>query len=73
MDRKEGRYSLGPLECDGDTLFQNMVTFRKNDAVIELPTFDMGQSGDIYLEFKTTSSKTMVVIHSVGENGDFIT
>jgi hypothetical protein len=43
MDRKEGRYSLGPLECDGDTLFENVVTFRKSDAVIELPTFEMGQ------------------------------
>jgi hypothetical protein len=32
----------------------------------------MGQSGDIYLEFKTTSIKTMVLIHSVGDTGDFI-
>jgi contactin associated protein-like 2 len=73
LDRKEGRYSLGPLECDGDVLFQNVVTFRKDDAIIELPTFEMGQSGDIYLEFKTTSIKTMVLIHSVGDTGDFIT
>ena len=28
LDRKEGRYSLGPLECDGDVLFDNVVTFR---------------------------------------------
>ena len=73
LDRKEGRYSLGPLECDGDVLFQNVVTFRKDDAIIELPTFEMGQSGDIYLEFKTTSIKTMVLINSVGDTGDFIT
>jgi hypothetical protein len=43
MDKKEGRYSLGPLECDGDSLFENIVTFRKSDAVIELPTLEMGQ------------------------------
>ena len=63
---------LGPLECDGDVLFDNVVTFRRDDAVIELPTFDMGLSGDIYFEFKTTSEKTMIIIHSQGSNGDFI-
>merc|ERR1711899_254946 len=72
LDRKEGRFSLGPLECNGDVLFDNVVTFRRDDAVIELPTFDMGLSGDIYFEFKTTSEKTMIIIHSQGENGDFI-
>ena len=72
LDRKEGRYSLGPLECDGDTLFDNVVTFRRDDAVIELPTFEIGQSGDIYFEFKTTSAKTMILIHSTGKTGDFI-
>jgi Laminin G domain. len=72
LDRKEGRYSLGPLECDGDTMFDNVVTFRKDDSAIELPQIDFGQSGDIYFEFKTTSQKTMVLIHSQGTNGDFI-
>ena len=72
MDVKEGRYTLGPLECDGDALFDNVVTFRKDDGFIRLPTFDMGLSGDIYFEFKTTSEKTMIIIHSQGENGDFI-
>ncbi len=72
LDRKEGRYTLGPLECDGDTLFDNVVTFRRDDAVIELPPVEFGQSGDIYFEFKTTSIKTMVLIHSEGTNGDFI-
>lgn len=73
LDRKEGRFSLGPLECDGDILFDNTVTFRKEDAVIELPTFDMSQSSDIYLEFKTqTTTKTMVLLHSYGESGDYI-
>ena len=27
-------FSLGPLECDGDVLFDNVVTFRRDDAVI---------------------------------------
>merc|ERR1712020_455502 len=43
LDKKEGRYTLGPLECDGDTLFDNVVTFRRDDAAIKLPPFDIGQ------------------------------
>ena len=39
LDVKEGRYTLGPLECDGDALFDNVVTFRKDDGFIRLPTF----------------------------------
>ena len=34
--------------------------------MIELPPFDIGQSGDIYFEFKTTWDKTMVLIHTIG-------
>ena len=30
------------------------------------------QSGDIYFEFRTTSEKTMVLIHTIGDTGDFI-
>ena len=72
LDKKEGRFTLGALECNGDVLFDNVVTFRRDDAVIELPTFDMGLSGDIYFEFKTTSESTNIIIHSEGSNGDFI-
>lgn len=46
-------------------LFKNVVTFRIADASIELPTFDMGHSGDIYLEFKTTVQNA-VMLHSRG-------
>ena len=55
-------------------IFTNFLSlfFRRDDAVIELPTFDMGLSGDIYFEFKTTAEKTMIIIHSQGDNGDFI-
>ena len=34
--------------------------------MIELPPFDIGQSGDIYFEFKTSWDKTMVLIHTIG-------
>lgn len=54
LDEKQGRYTLGPLMCEGDDLFNNVVTFRVTDATINLPTFDMGHSGDVYFEFKTT-------------------
>lgn len=63
LDGKQGRYTLGPLKCEGDDLFNNVVTFRITDATINLPTFDMGHSGDIYLEFKTTIENA-VIFHS---------
>lgn len=54
LDEKQGRYTLGPLMCEGDDLFNNVITFRVTDATINLPPFDMGHSGDIYFEFRTT-------------------
>lgn len=60
LDDKEGRYILGPLICEGDDLFKNVVTFRIRDATIDLPPFDMGHSGDIYFEFKTTISDAVI-------------
>jgi len=72
MDSKEGRYHLGPLECSGDTLFENAMTFRQIDAAIELPKLEMGHRGDIFFEFKTTLSSAMVLLHCTGENGDFL-
>ncbi|XP_014245346.1 neurexin-4 isoform X1 [Cimex lectularius] len=70
LDDKEGVYRLGPLICEGDDLFNNVVTFRISDASINLPTFDMGHSGDIFLEFKTTLLNG-VILHSKGPS-DFI-
>lgn len=46
-------------------LFNNVVTFRITDASINLPTFDMGHSGDIYFEFRTTVENA-VIVHSKG-------
>ncbi|XP_066582442.1 neurexin-4 isoform X3 [Prorops nasuta] len=65
LDEKEGRYTLGPLICEGDDLFNNVVTMRVSDATINLPTFDIGHSGDIYFEFRTTIENA-VIIHSKG-------
>ncbi|XP_026674787.1 neurexin-4 isoform X1 [Ceratina calcarata] len=78
VDDKMGHYTLGPLICEGDgsdlpwlttkvrsDLFKNVVTFRIVDATINLPTFDIGHSGDIYFEFKTTVENA-VIIHSKG-------
>ncbi|KRT79151.1 EGF domain-containing protein [Oryctes borbonicus] len=60
LDDKEGRYILGPLICEGDDLFKNVVTFRIRDATIDLPPFDMGHSGDIYFEFRTTINDAVI-------------
>lgn len=51
-------------------MFNNVVTFRIADATINLPTFDMGHSGDIYFEFRTTVMNA-VIFHSKGPT-DFI-
>ncbi|CAM6031990.1 unnamed protein product, partial [Sphagnum compactum] len=65
LDERKGRYTLGPMMCEGDDLFNNVVTFRITDASINLPPFDMGHSGDIYLEFRTTIENA-VIFHAKG-------
>nr|NVI76523.1 neurexin IV [Cucujiformia] len=70
LDEKEGRYTLGPLICEGDDLFNNVITFRVQEATINLPTFDMGHDGDIYFEFRT-ASENAVLFHSRGPH-DYI-
>lgn len=73
LDEKQGRYTLGALMCEGDDLFNNVITFRIADANINLPTFDMGHSGDIYFEFRTTVENA-VIFHADGPkpNYDYI-
>lgn len=68
LDEKKGRYTLGPLICEGDDLFNNVVTFRITDATIDLPPFDMGHSGDIYLEFKTTIENAVIFHATVSKS-----
>ncbi|XP_068245600.1 neurexin-4 isoform X1 [Palaemon carinicauda] len=70
LDGKKARYTLGPLICEGDNVFDNVVTFRKADAIITLPRFDMAHSGDIYFEFKTTT-RDGCFIHAKGSS-DYI-
>lgn len=65
LDNKEGRYTLGPLICRGDDLFDNVITFRVADATLELPPVDMGHAGDIYFEFRT-ASENAVLFHAKG-------
>ena len=38
-------------------VFDNTVTFRVSDATIDLPPIQMGYSGDIFFEFRTTKEK----------------
>jgi len=47
--------SLNAEFCWLTDLFTNVVTFRKEDATIEFPTFDAGASGDIRFQFMTTA------------------
>ncbi|XP_029633411.1 neurexin-4 [Octopus sinensis] len=64
-DNKFGKHKLGKLMCKGDNLFDNVITFRKVDAIIKLNTFDAKSSGDIWFQFKTTA-RDGVMIHCVG-------
>ncbi len=42
-----------------------MITFRRNDATVNLPNFDFGYDGDIYFEFKT-ATENGIIVHSKG-------
>ncbi|GAB1600199.1 neurexin-4-like [Argonauta hians] len=64
-DNKFGKHKLGKLVCEGDNLFDNVITFRKADAIIKLNTFEAESSGDIWFQFKTTV-RDGVMIHCVG-------
>lgn len=64
-DGRYGKYEVGELRCDGDSLFDNTVTFRKKDATVEFDTFDAATSGDIRFQFKTTAFDG-ILIHNTG-------
>ena len=51
---KRARYTIGPLICEGDMMFDNVVTFRQHDSIIPVNIETTGFSWDIYLQFKTT-------------------
>lgn len=70
-DDRYGMFTLGALICDGDTLFDDVVTFRYHDATIDIPnTYNFGQASDIYFQFKTTA-EFGVIFHATGPE-DFI-
>lgn len=66
-----GIFTLGPLICDGDKMFDDVVTFRYSDATIDIPlSANFAQASDIYLQFKTTAEYG-VLFHATGPD-DFI-
>ncbi|KAK7575553.1 hypothetical protein V9T40_011839 [Parthenolecanium corni] len=52
-DDKKGKYLLGSLKCNLNDIHENVVTFKKADATINLSNIDFGETTDIYFEFKT--------------------
>lgn len=64
---KQARVNLGPLICEGDSLFNEAVTFKYDDATIPIPNVIMGEANDIYLQFKTTITAG-VFLHGRGLN-----
>ncbi|XP_055330929.1 neurexin-4-like [Paramacrobiotus metropolitanus] len=63
-DRKESRYQLGPLICEGNSIIDNAVTFWRQDATLVFPYFEWTE-GDIYFHFRTTV-ESGVFIHAQG-------
>jgi contactin associated protein-like 2 len=53
-DNKYSEFTVGPLRCTGDILFDNTVTFRKADASITLPPLYSETEFDLTFLFKTT-------------------
>ncbi|XP_041371694.1 neurexin-4-like [Gigantopelta aegis] len=69
-DTKVASHKLGILECTGDDLFDNVITFRKVDATLQFATFEAKNAGDIWFQFRTTATDG-VMIHNTGIQ-DFI-
>lgn len=72
-----GRYQVGRLLCEGDLLYDNTVTFRKEDAVITVPPFAAKVAGDIRFQFKTgfdsATFGSAIIVQNVGyDDGDLI-
>ncbi|PAA67861.1 hypothetical protein BOX15_Mlig032672g1 [Macrostomum lignano] len=71
-DNKEGQFTLGPLECTGDNLFDNTVTFRKTDATIEMEPIYSETELDIRFLFKTTQTDAVFFQINGNRTGHFI-
>lgn len=71
------RYQVGRLQCEGDLLYDNVVTFRKADAIITVPPFEAKVAGDIRFQFKTgfdsATFGSAIILQNVGfDDGDLI-
>lgn len=72
-----GRYQVGRLQCEGDLLYDNIVTFRKADAIITVPAFEAKVAGDIRFQFKTgfdsATFGSAIIVQNIGyDDGDLI-
>jgi len=65
VPNKLAKVNLGPLVCEGDNLFNQAITFKYEDALIEISNVLMDDASDIYLQFRTTVSDG-VLIHGKG-------
>jgi contactin associated protein-like 2 len=72
-ENRYAKYSVGALVCEGDRLYDNTVTFRKHDSVLEVPEFDqVTMAGDIRFQFKTRSVSG-IFIQKIGNlTGDLL-
>jgi contactin associated protein-like 2 len=80
------KYSVGSLVCEGDRLYDNIVTFRNADAVLEVDEFDpltisgdhllnghgWTMAGDIRFQFKTRSYSGIFIQRVGNLTGDLI-
>ncbi|GFN94779.1 neurexin-4 [Plakobranchus ocellatus] len=69
-DNKWAEHDIGELECFGDNLFDNTVTFTQKSGALTFPTFNAQNAGDIWLQFRTTTTDG-VLIHCTGDT-DFV-
>ena len=68
---------MGRLQCEGDLLYDNTVTFRKADAIITVPPFEAKIAGDLRFQFKTgfdsATFGSAIIVQNIGyDAGDLI-
>ncbi|RNA34413.1 neurexin-4 isoform X2, partial [Brachionus plicatilis] len=67
------KYSIGSLVCEGDRLYDNTVTFRKQDALLHIDESESGRMAvDVRFQFRT-SVTSGILVQKVGNfSGDLI-
>ena len=66
------KYSIGKLVCEGDRLYDNVVTFRKTDATLLAPRFESSIAGDIRFQFRTASDSGIFIQNIGNVTGDLL-